>query len=790
MTILNVDDRSENRYLFETILRAAGHEVVSAADGAEALAMLRQRPYDLVVSDVVMPGMDGFQFCREVKGDPATRDIPFVFFTAVYTEPKDEQFALSLGAVRFLVKPLEPDQLVAEIESAAGAAAPGPAPLVADTAGFLSEYNQRLIQKLETKLAEIERLNARLEASEARLRSIVEGTSDAITVKDHSGHYELINTAGARFLGRPAAEIRGLTDRDLLPPDTAAARAEAERRLMVFGTLETADEELLLPGEAAPRHFHTVRGPLRDTAGHVAGTFSISRDITERRRAEHAIRLLSLVVEQAPLSIVITDAEGNVEYVNPYFTVATGFSAAEVLGQNPRMLKSGSQSLEFYAGLWKTIKDGHEWRGVFENRRKSGERFSEQTVIAPVKDPVGKVTHFVAIKEDISERLRLEEQLRQSQKMDAIGRLAGGVAHDFNNLLTIIQLEASTLSSIPGLPAEAAEGIAQINAATTRATTLTRQLLAFSRHQKKQEQTVHLGELVDNLTKLLRRILGENIELATRNDPTPVVVRADPGMIEQALLNLAVNARDAMPGGGRLDVKVDMALIDTAYVDHHPGASPGYRAHIQVSDTGTGIAPEHLARVFEPFFTTKAAGQGTGLGLATVYGVIKQHHGWVTIDSEVGRGTSFHLFLPAISPNELEAGDEMPAPPLPLGRESVLMVEDDDQIRHLLEVALERQGYRVRAAHDAPAALAILAEGRFRPDLLLTDLVMPGGLNGVELATRVQATLPGIRILYMSGYPTDVVGQYLKRASQRNFIHKPFSVRGVLEAVRKRLDAQ
>ncbi len=788
MTILNVDDRPENRYLFETILRAAGHEVVCANDGAEALEMLRQCRYDLIVSDVVMPGMDGFQLCREVKNDPATRDIPFVFFTAVYTEPKDEQFALSLGAVRFLVKPLEPDQLVAEIQKAAAMAAPTVAPLADNTTAFLEEYNRRVVQKLEAKLAENERLTQRLRESEGRLNAIIEGTSDAIYVKDAQGRYQHINAAGARLLGRPISEILGHDDTQLLGEAVAQSRAAAEKRLLVFGALESCEETLPPTGDSRPRHVHSVRGPMRDQAGSIIGTFSISRDVTERRLAEEQIRKLSHAIEQSPVTIVITDMEGRIEYVNPRFTALTGFTREEALGQNPRVLKSGHQSAEFYREMWQTIKNGHEWRGVFDNRKKNGEIFTEEAVIAPVKGPDGKVTHFIAIKEDITARLQLEDQLRQSQKMDAIGRLAGGVAHDFNNLLTIIQLELATLRDLPDLDEDSREAVRQISAASERATGLTRQLLAFSRKQQKEEQTVQLGELVENMGKLTRRILGEDIALTTCIVPEPIAVRADPGMLEQALLNLAVNARDAMPRGGKLKLTADVTLIDEAYVRQHPGASAGYRAHLAVADTGTGIAPEHLGRIFEPFFTTKAPGKGTGLGLATVYGVVRQHHGWITVESTVGVGTTFHLFLPALMQTEEAEHETSPGTPPPRGTETIVLAEDDEQIRHLVRAALERQGYTVLAAADGAEALAQAAKGTGRIHLLVTDLVMPGGINGRELAEQLGTSRPGLRTIYITGYPADVVNRQFKVGPHDRLLRKPFSVRALLDAVRARLD--
>ncbi|HQF40586.1 MAG TPA: ATP-binding protein, partial [Opitutaceae bacterium] len=341
----------------------------------------------------------------------------------------------------------------------------------------------------------------------------------------------------------------------------------------------------------------------------------------------------------------------------------------------------------------------------------------------------------------------------------------------------------------PALDADATEGVRQITAATQRATGLTRQLLAFSRKQEKEEQDVDLGETVANLAKLTRRILGEDIRLTTAVPAEPVTLRADPGMLEQALLNLAINARDAMPAGGALHIAVETVDIDADYARTHAGATPGRRAHLLVSDTGTGIAPEHLGRVFEPFFTTKAPGQGTGLGLATVYGILQQHQGWITVESTVGRGTTFHLYLPALVPTAAVAGAEVPEHPIPVGTETVLLAEDDDQLRHLVQAALERQGYKVLAAATGDDALAALRRHAGPVHLLVTDLIMPGSLNGRQLADQARALRPALRPVFISGYPADVISRLINFKSAGEFLRKPFAVRTLLETVRHQLDA-
>jgi two-component system, cell cycle sensor histidine kinase and response regulator CckA len=509
---------------------------------------------------------------------------------------------------------------------------------------------------------------------------------------------------------------------------------------------------------------------------------------TERKQADEELRKLLFAVEQCPVTIVITDVEGTIEYVNPKFTELTGYTKKEVIGLNTRVIKSGKTSREFYVNLWQTIKAGKVWRGVFQNKKKNGELFSERATISPVMDEAGNITRFIAIKEDITDRLKLEEQLRQSQKMDAIGHLAAGVAHDFNNLLTIVQFEASLMAMNPSLDTVSRDGVSQIEKAAERAANLTRQLLAFSRKQQKEVRLIDLPGLVADMTRLLQRILGEDITLTTQIASGLPPLLADPGMIEQVIMNLAVNSRDAMSAGGKLDITVSEIAFDDATSHQHPGGRPGNFFKLEVRDTGSGIAPEHLSQIYEPFFTTKDEGKGTGLGLATVFGIVKLHNGWIEVASELGQGTVFQVFLPIAPTSEVEQLAATPPAKLKGGTETILVTEDEEPIRRLMQIALERYGYRVLIAENGADAVKTLGENGTKVDLLITDLVMPGGMNGRELAQKLHAMFADLKVIYVSGFTSDNISRDLNLEPGVNFLRKPFSIYALAELVRHRLD--
>jgi CheY-like chemotaxis protein len=373
--------------------------------------------------------------------------------------------------------------------------------------------------------------------------------------------------------------------------------------------------------------------------------------------------------------------------------------------------------------------------------------------------------------------------------MESVGQLAGGIAHDFNNILTVIQGHASLLSITGGLPAEALESARQISTASERAANLTRQLLTFSRRQIIQPRELDLNEVVSNMTKMLHRILGEDITLQVNYAAHLPIIHGDPGMMEQILLNLSVNARDAMPKGGRLFIDTSAVRVDDAYTRQNPEASVGEYVCLTVKDTGAGISTEILPRIFEPFFTTKDVGKGTGLGLATVYGIVRQHRGWINVRSKVNEETIFQIFLPACAPRAAPAQTAPSEAKARGGTETILLVEDESPLRALVRKVLERHGYTVLEADSGVNAQEVWRQNLEKTSLLLTDMVMPDGLSGRELAARFRAEKPTLKVIYSSGYSLAVVGKDMVLQDGINFLQKPYHPRKLAQAVRDCLDA-
>jgi len=507
-------------------------------------------------------------------------------------------------------------------------------------------------------------------------------------------------------------------------------------------------------------------------------------DITERKAAEAERMLLMTAIEQSAEGIMITDAEGTIRYVNPAFSRVSGYAREEALGKNPRLLKSGKQDEAYYRKLWTTILGGEIWQDEITNRRSDGDLYMEQMTITPVRDQRGEITHFIAIKAEVTERKRLEQQLRQAQKMEAVGRLAGGVAHDFNNLLTIISGYGGLLLEHPGTIEPLRGYVNEIRNATSRAASLTRQLLAFSRQQVLAPRVLGLNAVVANIEKMLKRLIGEDIDLVTILGESLWPIKADPGQLEQVLLNLAVNARDAMPNGGVLTIETANVEMDSASAQSHFPLSPGPYVLLAFNDTGIGMDAETQARIFDPFFTTKEKGKGTGLGLAMVYGIVKQSGGYIWVYSEVGKGTTFKIYLPRTEGEVVESGPGRSLVEAQQGTETLLLVEDEDAVRALVRNVLKERGYRVMEASRGEDALELAEQYWGQIDLLVTDVVMPQ-MSGRELARRLANLHPQIKVLYISGYADNAVWYQGGLSSGVGFLQKPFSPEALAHKVRE-----
>jgi two-component system cell cycle sensor histidine kinase/response regulator CckA len=513
----------------------------------------------------------------------------------------------------------------------------------------------------------------------------------------------------------------------------------------------------------------------------------------ERRRVERALRASEERFRQLAENIqevfwMMDPAGTEVLYVSPAYERIWGRTCASLYETPHDWLDAiHSDDRERVMHSMQTKLASGDFDEIYRIERPDGTIRWIHDRAFPVCGATGEVVRIVGTAEDITARRQLEEQFRQAQKMEAIGRLAGGVAHDFNNLLMVIHGYGSLLMT-GQTPETAAEAAREIVQATERAARLTRQLLAFSRRQVMQAQWVDLNEIVSSVARMLERILGEDVRLQLNLNPHPLMTLADAGMLDQVLMNLAVNARDAMPNGGRLTIETMEKDLAEAEPGTMPDAKPGRHVCVRVTDTGCVILPENLPHIFEPFFTTKEPGKGTGLGLATVFGIVAQHGGCLQVDSEVSHGTSVHVYLAAATVTPESRAAEAPRPNPQGGTETILIVEDEPAVRRLTRVVLEQQGYRVLEAANGPEALQVWDGHKSEIHLLLTDIVLPEGMSGFDLANCLLESNPKVRIIFTSGYSADIAGRRLSLKVGQGFIQKPFSPVQLLETVRRSLD--
>ncbi|GMW01416.1 MAG: hypothetical protein AMXMBFR84_25530 [Candidatus Hydrogenedentota bacterium] len=511
----------------------------------------------------------------------------------------------------------------------------------------------------------------------------------------------------------------------------------------------------------------------------------LSREIEHRERAEQRLTRLATAIECAAEAIVVTSADGTIEYVNPAFVNMTGYAEGVAQGNNLRILKSGQHSDEFYREFYDCITSGAVWHGQFINKTKAGEFYTCDTTVSSVCDRYQRITGYVVLQRDVTEELRMRDQLNRTQRLDSVGQLVGGIAHDFNNVLQAILGYAVLSMDEVDEESDLHANLTGIRDAAERAAGLTRQLLAFSRRQLLQREPCALNSIINSMLDMLRRVISEDISLEFIPGHNLGTVEADAGQLEQVLLNLCINARDASPRGGRICIETENVLINGSYMESHPWARPGRFILLSVSDTGTGMAPEVAAHVFEPFFTTKGEGKGTGLGLATVYGIVKQHDGFIHCYSELGKGTIFKIYLPS-SERLAVAVDRKVESAAVGGPETILVVEDNKVLRELAKTILERSGYTVIAAGNGTEALSIIDSDE-TISLIVSDIVMPK-LSGMDLYQRLRERDRNIPMLLCSGYSSRVVASDIKPGKDIDWIQKPYDRDQLLKKVRTLLN--
>jgi PAS domain S-box-containing protein len=642
---------------------------------------------------------------------------------------------------------------------------------------------------------------AELEAREhqALYHSLVEWMPAGIFRKDAAGRYVYVNAwfcriaglAPADYLRKTASQVaEGLRGRGPMKLEAATGASIFSQgemhheKIMQTGERIELEEEWLLP-DGRRYCLQVTKTPVFDASGKIVGSQGILFDITDRKRAEEELRTLSRAIEQSPASIVITDLAGAIQYVNPRFTELSGYTLPEVRGQTLRIIKSGQTPPEVYRELWSTIQAGHEWHGEFCNRKKNGELFWESASISPVFDDRGKIVHFVAVKEDITERRRFEEHLRRSQRLEAVGALASGIAHDLNNILAPVLMAPGLLKETVRTEQER-ELLELIEQSAQRASDVVKQLLTFSRGSGGERIPLHVQHLLREMRGIVAETFPRNITLRLNMAPGLRSVLGDATQLHQVLLNLCVNARDAMPAGGTLTLCAENTLVDAELARVNPPAKPGPHIMLRITDTGQGMAAEIIERIFDPFFTTKEVGKGTGLGLSTVLGIVRSHGGFLTVESQPGRGATFRVYLPA--------APSAPTPPAraatgkaPRGQnELILIVDDEPSISESTRIVLERCGYRALAATSGAEALELFRLRSGEISLVLTDVMMPG-MDGITMLREMRGIRPDIRAVVTTGMTSESKQTELADLGITESLLKPCDRGELLEAVRTAL---
>jgi len=630
---------------------------------------------------------------------------------------------------------------------------------------------------------------AALARSLALLRTTTEASTNGLLVVDLNHQITHFNTRFLEIMDLPRALAEAGDDNALLAQaQTVVTDPEAflhrVRELQADPEKASLDILNLKNGRIIERVSHPQR--LAET---VIGRVWSFRDVTDQRKAEQQLQQLAVMVESSEEAIFGSNLAGIITSWNRGAETIFGYAAAEIVGSPDLPLYPPDQQAERVRMLLQ-IRRGEGCKQLRSERvRKDGKRIRISATISPLRDAHGTVIGAATIASDITHQHLLEEQLRQSQKMEAIGQLAGGVAHDFNNLLAVIQMQIELSHMDAQFTPEQEACLQEIETAAKRGANLTRQLLLFSRRQRLQPRELDLGDSILNMTKMLRRILGEDIRIQFKYASRPVFIQADAGMIDQVLMNLTLNSRDAMPNGGHLIIETAAVEMDELAVLQSAQARRGSFVRLSVSDTGSGIPPEILPRIFEPFFTTKDVGKGTGLGLATVFSIVQQHQGWINVSSEPGCGTTFDLYFPRLV-KEPSPTAEAPATlaAVPGGHETILLVEDDDSLRASVRRCLAGLGYHLLEAATGVAALRLWQEQRPPIDLLLSDLVMPDGMSGKELGERLRQDSPQLKIIFVSGYSADLLTGDIQQDQRVKFLAKPFPAQALAQAVRACLD--
>lgn len=816
MNVLIADANNTSCDLLRTVLETEGHAVIVAANGREALELLERHPVDAVISDLLMPNLDGYRLCREIRQDKRWRDIPFICYTAIYGSPEDEKVAFDLGADAYLYKPSSKATILGVLHASTngGRLAPKRPKASHTELDVLNVYSEPLVARLENKYFELSEKN--------RLAELTVEVGLAWTRRNELG--EILQTCAQSMVKHldgalariwmhdeveAALELRATTATEEHPEIAQLGRPMAER----------------IAEKRRPYHTNAVLGELstweqdwarREGVAAFAGHPLVVEDrllgvmavFTRREMPETTIRTLSEIADSLALGIQgksaataagesekrfrqlaanvsdvfwLTDpGKGEVLFVSPAYETIWGRTCQSLLEQPDSLFDAIHPDDRLQVLDTLKAESGEPCELEYRIVRPDGSVRWIRGRSFPVRDAAGLVIRIAGVAEDVTEKRQWEMQLRQSQKMEAVGRLAGGVAHDFNNLLSVIFGHTALLGASPPSQERLRDSVAEINGAVERAAAIIQQLLAFARRQVVEPKVLDLGLVLDESRDLLRRLIGKDVRLTMIVSPGLRRVNIDPSQINQVLVNLALNARDAMPDGGELTLEAREADFDTAGATIHPGTQTESYVMLAVTDTGSGMTPEVQGRIFEPFFSTKP--DTTGLGLSVVDGIVKQNGGQVTVVSRLGVGTTFSVYLPAV--REPVNGSSQNTLSLPVrSSKTILLVEDEDPVREVTALLLQSLGYQVLQVSGAEEALNLVQNDRAKIDLLLTDVIMPG-MSGRELADAFRVHDPQIKVLFQSGHTDDIVVRHGILNAEVAFLQKPYSIDALAKKVR------
>jgi PAS domain S-box-containing protein len=772
--ILTIDDDSSIRVSIRNFLEDYEYRVLEAENGRIGVEVFERENPDLVLVDLRMREMGGLDVLSRISSLSPDTPLVVVSGTGVIGDAVE---ALHQGAWDYLLKPIEDmSVLLHAVEKSL------------ERANLIREnrrYQQHLEEEVLRRTNELMHTNLELRDSEERFRTVIDASRDAMISIDQKGIIDIFNPAAERIFGRSQDEMVGNELHNLIPEEYREQLQQHMSRFFMSNDSHSLDDGMVdVPalrkdGSVFPAEVSLSSG----TLGNDILVFAIIRDGTERKQSELSIKRLATAIEQCVESIIVFDPNGIILYVNPAFEMITGFSSEEAVGSSFELIECNEQDEYVLSMMRDAIKYEKSWSGILTIQKKDGSILQTETTISPVRDSAGKITSFVSVQRDVTLENQLETQLRQAQKMEAIGQLAGGVAHDFNNLLQVIMGYGEIAQMCLPVEDQARQNLDKVMHAAQSASNLVRQLLTFSRRDAMQPATMNLNTSISDLMKMIRRVIGEHIELKIIPDQDLGTLYADPGQIEQVLMNLCVNARDAMPQGGVITIETSMVSLDSEYCHQNPWAEEGYYALLAISDSGEGIPSDVQDHIFEPFFTTKEADKGTGLGLATVYGIVKQHDGFIHLQSKIDEGTCFRVFLPCQKGVASPEGETVENSEFEGGNEVILLAEDEEQVRQLAVTVLERAGYRVLVARDGEEAMHMFRSHKVEIDLALLDMVMPKK-SGQMVFNYIRITRPDIPVLFCSGY-SFTAQQDLMTENGVQLIQKPFSPKELLCKVRE-----